>query len=120
MFTDPLTLTVNAIAKTLPKVSTQPFQSGYQTNDEAYKLSISHQATKSATPRLRSMVRVDHTAVVVNPLTGDNENQSLSIYIVIDRPKSTAFSDTTVSHNVVALKDLLTLGNLTKIYGQES
>lgn len=115
-FSDPQTITVNSIAKSLPRISVGTSESTYTTADGAYKLRISHQPTKS---RTRRMVRIDQTKIAAGPLTALNSQISASVYIVIDEPK-VGFDDTELGYLVSALVAYMTGGNTSKVLGSES
>jgi hypothetical protein len=116
MFTDPQTITVNAVAKSMPRVSTGDRKATYQMNDETFTLNISHTKTKD---RLRSMARVDQRALVPDPLTAVNDWETLSVYIVVDRPQA-GFTSLQVEQLLTGFKTWLDVTAMGKIYGQES
>lgn len=117
MFSDPQTVTVNAVAKAMPRVSNAGTASVYQMADESFKLSVSH--TKAGNDRIRSLVRIDQRAVVPDPLTAVNDYETLSFYFVIDRP-SVGFTSTVVDQLVQGLKTWLDSTAVGKLFGQES
>lgn len=116
MFSDPQSVTVNSVAQSMPRVETTGQSSKYQTADESYKLSISHQKSNK---RIRSMVRIDNRAVVPDPLTSVNDYENLGVYLVVDRPE-VGFSATQVDNLVQGFKAWLTTANVTALYGQQS
>lgn len=116
-FADPQTVTINSVAKTLPRVSTSNLQSQYRTADEAYTLDISHQETKAG--RTRRMARVTSRVVAADPLTAQNEYKEASVYIVIDEPEY-GFDDTALGYLITGLKDWIVAGtNASKLLGSE-
>lgn len=83
MFSDPISITVSGSAKSLARTGTGPDTGGFATSDRAYRLTISHSYGK----RIRSLLKMQKDSLVANPLvTGQNINQSASVYLVIDRP----------------------------------
>lgn len=116
MFSDPQSITVNSVAQSMPRISTGGTKSTYQKNDQTYTLNISH--TKS-NGRVRSMARVDHRAVVADPLTSVNDYETLGVYLVIDRPEQ-GFSSTVVDQVITGFKSWLDSTAVGKLYGQES
>lgn len=116
MFSDPQSITVNAVAKSMPRVSTGQNESIYATPDEAFRMRISHQKVNN---RRRHLVRVDQTAVAADPLTAENSYQELGVYLVVDEP-FVGFDDTTVGYLVAALTAWLTAGNVAKVLGSET
>jgi hypothetical protein len=117
MFSDPQTVTVNSVAKVMPRVSQQGTSSTYQLNDETFKLTVSH--AKAGKDRIRSVVRIDQRAVVPDPLTSVNDYETLSFYVVIDRP-SAGFTSTQVAQLVAGLEAWLDSTAVGKLFGQES
>lgn len=116
MFSDPQSITVAGSAKSMPRVSSDGTKSIYQNSDETYKFTISHTASGN---RIRSMARVDNRAVVADPLTAENDYQTLSFYVVIDRP-AYGFTSTNVNDLVAAVKTWLDATAVGKLYGKES
>lgn len=114
-FADPQTLTVNSIAKTLNKVSSEGSRTVYATDDEIYKMTISHQESKN---RTRRMVRVDQRVVAADPLTSVNEYKTLGFYFVIDEPEF-GFTDTEIDYVVQALKVWASSANVLKVLGNQ-
>lgn len=90
---DPQTVTINSVAKTLNRIRSENTKSVYQTDDENFRLTISHQETKNG--RTRRMARLDCRVVAANPLTSVNEYKELGIYVVIDEPEY-GFDDATI------------------------
>jgi hypothetical protein len=116
MFTDPQTITVNAVAKPMPRVATGDRKATYQMNDESFTLNISHSKTSD---RIRSMSRVDQRTLVPDPITAVNDWETLSVYIVVDRPLA-GFTSTQVEQLITGFKSWLDVTAIGKIYGQES
>ncbi len=118
-FTDPQSITINAVAQSLPRVSTGNNESTYQKDDGTVKLSIRHSYGK----RDRSTVRVDFKKVAADPFTsGLNREYAMAAYIVIDTPP-VGFTNTEQKYVVDALSAYLTASsgaNVTKVLGGES
>lgn len=114
-FTDPQSITVNSVAQSMPRVSTDGTQSLYSSADESFKMRISHQDAKG---RTRRMVRVDQRVVAADPLTSVNEYKTLGVYLVVDEPEY-GFTDTEIDYVVQALKTWLTSPNVAKLCGSE-
>lgn len=117
MFTDPTTVTVNAVAKTLPRVSVGDRTATYESAADGLLLKLTHVVGK----RNRHTVRLDVTKTAADPLLdGVSRQYSMSAYLVIDAP-SVGFSTTEQANNAKALTDWLALsGNLTKVVAGES
>lgn len=116
MFTDPQTVTVNAVAKVMPRLLIEGKSSLYQLSDQSFTLKISHQTSNN---RIRSMVRIDQRAVVSDPLTAENDYDTLGFYMVIDRPNY-GFTQTQVDQLIAGLKTWLDTTASGKLFGQES
>jgi len=116
MFSDPQVVTVNAVAQSMPRVSTSGLKTIYQKSDGNWIFTISHTPQKD---RIRSMVRIDQRAVVADPLTNVNDYETLSFYVVVDRPNY-GFSSTQVDQLITGFKTWLDSTAIGKIFGQES
>lgn len=116
MFTDPQVVTVNAVAQSMPRITVNGLSAIYQKSDESFKLTLSHQKSNK---RIRSMARIDQRAVVADPLTSENDYETLTFYVVVDRPE-VGFSQTQVDQLIAGLKTWLDSTASGKLYGQES
>lgn len=112
---DPQTLTVNSVAKTLNRIKSDGFRSEYSMDDETFKMTVSHQEAKG---RTRRMVRADQRVIAANPLTSIQEYKTLGVYIVIDEPEY-GFSDTDIDYLVQALKTWASSANVLKVLGNQ-
>lgn len=118
MFADPQTLTIATVANSLPKIRQEGLTSTYQKSDGLLSLAIRHTPAKDG-QRMRSLVRVDFSAVVTNPLDSTNDMDSFSFQIVLDRPLQ-GFTPTQMGDVWAALKVWLDSTALGKLLGQES
>jgi len=116
MFADPQVITVAGSAKSMPRVSQQGTSAQYQTSDQLWTLNIKHQLSGQ---RIRTNVRVDQRAIVTNVLDSSNDWDTLSTYIVIDRPIY-GFTSTNVVDQIAGFKTWLDSTALGKLFGQES
>lgn len=120
MFTDPQTLTINAVTNSLPRVESNGTKSIYTKDDGNVSLTISHQKVKN---RLRSTVRVDYRELTADPITtGHNLQYTDAAYLVVDRGDG-EFTIAKVKQIVDALTAWLTINsgaNVTKFLGRES
>lgn len=117
MFADPQSLTVNAVAKSLPRVPSANGDGLFENTSEGLKLRISQSNGK----RIRRTVRLDRNDIVTDPfLDGTNRPVSMSAYLVVDVPLL-GFTTTEISYDVQALVDWLdTPANLAKVLGGEA
>lgn len=82
-FADPQTVTINAVAKTLPRTSYSPV-STFTIDDGTVKLSIANTYGKS---RTRRNLRLDFSKIAADPLiSAQNIKYSMSAYLVVDVP----------------------------------
>lgn len=117
-FADPQTVTINAVANTLPRVGSGPNSGQFQNTDGTVKLSISHAIGK----RARRTVRIDYSKIAADPITSENQEFTMSTYVVVDTPLR-GLSVTEQKQIVDALMAWLTASsgaNVTKVLGQES
>jgi hypothetical protein len=116
MFADPQSVTVNAVAQSLPTTERSGKTSKYRKSDATYGLVISH----SEKNRNRRTVRLDFQKVAADPFEPAlNQRFTGSAYIVIDAP-ITGFTDTELKDNVLGLVGWLTSANVLKVLGGES
>lgn len=82
-FADPQSVTINAIAKTLARISSSVNSGVFQKDDGEVKLTVSHAYNK----RTRRTIRIDHKKIAADPLMPSTNTQySMSCYIVVDAP----------------------------------
>lgn len=117
MFSDPQSVTVATVAKSLPRVSTEDHSSTYTKDDETYSLSISHTEKN----RVRRLVRLDFNKIAADPFTsGNSQKISGSTYLVIDEPPGARFTNQEILDNVKGLIGWCSDANLTKVIAGES
>lgn len=119
MLADPQSVTINAVAQTLPAVARGVNTSTYQKDDGSVLLTIAHQKGK----RTRRTARLDFSKIVADPLVPtQNQKVSMSTYLVIDHP-ITGLTNTEIKYVVDALTGYLTAtsgAKVTSILGGES
>lgn len=82
-FADPQSVTINAVANSLPRTSNGVNSGVFTKDDGNVKLSVSHAYGK----RTRDTIRLDHRKIAADPLiSSQNILYSMSVYMVIDRP----------------------------------
>jgi hypothetical protein len=116
MFADPQSVTINSVAKSMPRVETNGRRTIYRGADGVWTLTISHQ---EANKRVRTMTRLDQIAIVPDPLTSVNDYETLSTYNVIDRPQ-VGFTTTQVQQQVAGLNAWQDATAVAKLVGGES
>lgn len=113
---DPQSVTVNAVAQSLPRVSSNGGSSEYQKDDGSYKLVVSRTIGK----RRRYMVRLDARKIAADPLaSANNQEYQAAAYLVIDCPK-VGYSNTELKDIVLGLAGWLTSANVLKVVGNEN
>lgn len=117
---DPQSVTINAVANSLPRVSQAGTSSEYRKDDGNVTLSISHQYGR----RTRRAVRLQHKKIAADPLTaGINVEASMSVTLVIDTPKVNFYTVAEAKQIVDALTAYLTASSgakVTSVLGGES
>lgn len=118
MFSDPQSVTVNAVAQSLPRTGATLNQGRFAKSDGSYVLSASHSTGR----RTQHRIRLDGSKIVTDPLTSDrNIPVSASVYLVVDRP-ITGYTNDEVVQLVAALTSWLSAGtnaNAIKLVGSE-
>jgi hypothetical protein len=120
MLTDPQSITVNTVAKSMPKVQDDGQHSVYAMADGSFKLDIRHTSRKvDKLGRTRSLATFTQTASVTDAITGLSRLDTLVFSVQIDRPDS-GFSSTQVQQLVAGFNAWLTSTIVDKLYGRES
>lgn len=114
---DPLSLTINSVANSLPRTEVSSGKSIYSSADGNLKLTISH--TSAGNGRMRHLVRADQRVVASDPLMATSTYKTLSIYMVIDNPDF-GFTATTVGYLSEALKSFLSVATVGRVIANES
>lgn len=117
MFSDPQTVTVNAVAQTLAAISREDLKSIYREDVAEYELVIAHQENGK---RNRRTVRLNRTTVSADPfIPAQNVTQTVSYYLVIDAPLA-GYTNTQMKDDVLGLTGWLSSANVLKVLGGES
>lgn len=83
MLTDPQSVTINAVANSLPRVSTSLNAASYSKDDGTVKLSVAHAYGK----RTRRTIRIEHSKIAADPLiSAQNIKHDMSCYVVFNVP----------------------------------
>lgn len=111
-FADPQSVTVNAVAKSLARVtSTNPTTGRFSNNGGEFELTTSQKQTNN---RFRREFRFTQTKVAADPISALNKQVSASVIIAIDEPK-VGFTDTELGYLVAGIKtafDTTAMGKL--------
>lgn len=117
-FADPQSVTINAVANSLPRTSSGVNSGAFTKDDGTVRLSVSHAYGK----RTRRTVRIEHSKVAPDALTGLNVKSSMSTYIVADVP-NTGYSIAEQKQIIDALTAYLTASSgarVTQLLGGEN
>ncbi len=117
-FSDPQSVTINAVAQSLPRISSNGGASEYQKDDASYKLTVSRIAGK----RRRYMVRLDARKIATDPLvSANNREYTAAAYTVIDAPPTgLGYTNAELRDIVLGLTGWLTSTNVLKVVGNEN
>lgn len=82
-FSDPQSVTINAVANSLPRISSGQNSGTFRKDDGNVTLSVSHAYGK----RTRRTIRLDHQKIAPDPLiSAQNILYGMSVYVVVDVP----------------------------------
>jgi len=118
-FPDPQSVTINAIANSLPRTSSGDGTGAFTKDDGNIKFLISHSYGR----RNRRQARLDHRKVAADPLNAaQNLNYSMSVYMVIDVPPVgyTPTEAKQVVDGFLANLQASSAANLVRLIGGES
>jgi len=117
-FADPQSVTINAVAQSLPRVASNGTSSEYMQDDASTKLVISRTVGK----RRRYMVRLDERKIAADPLVSSNNREyTMAAYLVIDAPLTgIGYTNAEAKDVVLGLTAWLTSGNVLKVLGNEN
>lgn len=111
MFTDPQSVTVNAVANSLPRTSSAVNAGTFITNDGTLTLTVSHAYGK----RTRRLVKLTQNKIAPDPLvSANNIKYSMSVSVVVDVP-ITGFTVVEAKYVVDALTKWLTDSSGAKV-----
>jgi hypothetical protein len=116
VLTDPQSVTINAVATSLPRTQQGPSQNVYTSADGKTVMTTKQNIT---TARFRREVRLAQTKIAADPISAVNKESGFSVYLVVDEPRSGVFSDTEIGYAIDALKAWLTSANYNKVLGGE-
>lgn len=117
---DPQTITVNAVAKVMPRILNEGSHSLYQMSDQTFSLDIRHRSVRRERKlRVISLVTFTQRKIVADPLTAENDYDSNSESVQFDRPE-VGFSSTEVDQQWAGFKTWFDSTMVGKIFGRES
>lgn len=116
---DPQSVTINAVATSLPRTSSSVNAGTFTSNDGTIIESVSHQYGK----RNRHLFRIDHSKIAPDPLiSSQNIKYSMSFYVVADLPVTgyTVVEAKQVIDGFIAQLNASSGALITKILGGEN
>lgn len=118
-FADPQSVTINAVANSLPRTSVKDGASTYTKDDGNVSLSISHAYGK----RNRRVIRLDSRKTAQDPLfPAQNTPYNMAAYLVVDVPKVgyTVVEQKQIVDALVAFVSASSGSAITRLLGGES
>jgi hypothetical protein len=100
MLADPQSVTINGVATTLYKTGNGPTQNVYTSADGLKTMTVKQNVTAK---RFRREARITQQKVAADPISAVNSQEGISVYIVVDEPRSGVFSDTEIDYVADAL-----------------
>lgn len=80
MFADPQSITINAVAQSMPRVAMGDSTGKFRKDDGSYDMFIGHTSGR----RQRHTIRLNSTKIAEDPLTEGNVTAGASVYLVVD------------------------------------
>lgn len=118
-FADPQTITINAVAQTLPRVSSGVNAGAFKKDDGTVSLSVTHAYGK----RTRRVLRVDHSKIAADPLiSAQNIKYSMGVQLIIDTPVTgyTVTEAKQIADALVAYLSASSGARITQLLGGEN
>lgn len=115
MLADPQSVTINAVATSLPRTQQGNSQNVYTSADGNTSMTTKQNTTAS---RFRREVRLSQKKIAADPISAINKEIGVSAYLVIDEPRA-GFTDVEIGYLIDALKAWLTSTNYNKVLGGE-
>jgi len=115
MLADPQSVTVNAVAISLPRTQLGATQNVYTSADG---LTVMTTRQNKTAERFRREVRISQQKVAADPISTLNKQIGVSVYLVIDEPRW-GFTDTEIGYLIDALKAWSSSTNYNKVLAGE-
>nr|UJQ85435.1 MAG: hypothetical protein 2 [Leviviridae sp.] len=117
MYADPQSVTVNAVAQSMPRQGTANADrlGTFSTADGTFTFDVRQNKTAN---RFRREVRLTQKKVAADPITTLNKEISTSVMIVVDEPRW-GFDDTELGYLTAALITWFSNTNRDKLLGGE-
>lgn len=115
MLTDPQSVTINAVATSLPRTQQGTTENKYTSADGNVTMTTRQNTT---TQRFRREVRLSQQKVAADPISAVNKQIGTSVYLVIDEPRY-GFTDAEIGYLIDALKAWAVSANYNKVLAGE-
>jgi hypothetical protein len=115
MLADPQSVTINAVATSLPRTQQGNTQNVYTSADGNTSMTTKQNTTAT---RFRREIRLSQKKIAADPISAINKEIGVSAYLVIDEPRA-GFTDAEIGYLIDALKGWLTSTNYNKVLGGE-
>lgn len=115
MFADPQSVTINAVATSLPRITSDNGLGEFVSADGTIKLTIKQNTTSK---RARREGRLTISKIAADPISSLNQTISASVYLVIDEPLW-GFSDVDLDYYKDALVAWAADAQTNKLLGGE-
>lgn len=116
MLADPQSVTINAVATSLPRTNQGPTTSVFTSADGTQLMTVKQNVTAS---RFRREIRLTKTKIAADPISAVNKEVGVSVYLVIDEPRSNVFTDAELGYQIEGLKTWLSSANYNRVLGGE-
>ena len=116
-FADPQSITINAVANSLPRTSSDP--AGVFTKDDGtVKLTVSHRQVKGRNQRL---LRLDHSKIAPDVFTSDNIRHNFGVWLSVDAPAEgyTVAEQKLIIDGFIAFMSASSGAKITQLLGAE-
>lgn len=117
MYSDPQSVTVNAVAQSLARVGTnEPSRVGtFVSADGTFQFDVRQNKTSN---RFRREARLTQKKIAADPISAVNKEVSTSVMLVVDEPRW-GFSDAEIGYLTAAIIAWFTNGNRDKLLAGE-
>lgn len=118
-FADPQVVTINAVAQSMPRVSSGTNKGEFRKDDSSCKLTVSHQYNGT---RNRRLLRLDFSKIAPDVFTSDNTKYDMTTYLVVEVPVTgfTVAEQKQVVDGLVAYLTASSGAKITQLLGGEN
>jgi hypothetical protein len=117
-FADPQSVTINAVAISLPRTGIGPSSGNFTSADKTLAEVISHRNAKGRDNR---MIRFNYSKIAPDVYTSDNKRYDMSVWLVVDVPETgfTVAEQKLVTDGVLAYLTASSGAKMTQLLGGE-